>query len=70
MSCFRRVPICGVTADTTQETREHFQDAGGGDIIYKPWQQGQVKDVCNAMLANTLQEGNEGGGGEGAEGGA
>ncbi|CAM9439383.1 unnamed protein product, partial [Ectocarpus fasciculatus] len=64
------VPICGYTADTTQETRERFQDAGGDDIIYKPWQQGQVNDVCNAMLAKTLQQKSDEGRGGCAEGGA
>lgn len=56
-SYFRRVPICGFTADTTQATRERFQDVGGSDIIYEPWQPGQVEDVCNAMVAKTLSRG-------------
>ncbi|CAM9496638.1 unnamed protein product [Ectocarpus fasciculatus] len=64
------VRICGITADTTQATRERFQDAGGSDIVYKPWQPGQVEGVCNAMVANMLQEGGEGAAGRGAEGGA
>ncbi|CAM9692565.1 unnamed protein product, partial [Pylaiella littoralis] len=45
-----RTYICGFTADVSEAARNIFQDAGGEDVILKPFTPGQVESVCKAML--------------------
>ncbi|CAM9846232.1 unnamed protein product [Ectocarpus sp. 6 AP-2014] len=49
-----RIMICGCTADPTEAIRRVFQNAGGDEVISKPWCPGQVESICNAMIANVL----------------
>lgn len=50
-----RIFICGCSADPTQQTSDAFQAAGGSEIIYKPWNSGQVEGMCTAMLAKAFE---------------
>ncbi|CAB1110473.1 unnamed protein product [Ectocarpus sp. CCAP 1310/34] len=61
-----RIMICGCTADLTQEIRRVFKDAGGDEVISKPWCPGQVERICNAMVANVLNAEQQTGGDGGA----
>ncbi|CAN0129891.1 unnamed protein product [Ectocarpus sp. 12 AP-2014] len=51
-----RVTICGCTADVTEGVRNSFQDAGGDEVILKPWRPGQVERACNVMVAKALDD--------------
>ncbi|CBJ33980.1 Phytochrome-like protein 3 [Ectocarpus siliculosus] len=61
-----RIMICGCTADPTQAIRRVFQNAGGDEVISKPWCPGQVESICNAMVANVLNAEQKSGGDGGA----
>ncbi|CAM9332045.1 unnamed protein product [Ectocarpus sp. 12 AP-2014] len=61
-----RIMICGCTADLTQAIRRVFKDAGGDEVINKPWCPGQVESICNAMVANVLNAEQQSGGDGGA----
>ncbi|CAN0191793.1 unnamed protein product, partial [Scytosiphon promiscuus] len=50
-----RIFICGCSADPTQQTSDAFHAAGGSEVIYKPWNSGQVESMCTVMLAKTLE---------------
>ncbi|CAM9671989.1 unnamed protein product, partial [Ectocarpus fasciculatus] len=61
-----RIMICGCTADLTQESRGIFKDAGGGQVISKPWCPGEVERICNAMVTDVLDAKQQSGGDGGA----
>ncbi|CAN0023902.1 unnamed protein product [Ectocarpus sp. 6 AP-2014] len=56
-----RVTICGCTADVTEGVRSSFQDAGGDEVILKPWRPGQVERACNVMVAKALDDDHQSG---------
>ena len=50
-----RTPISGCTADPTDRTRKKFDKAGGDEVLFKPWQPGQVERTCHLMVARALE---------------
>ncbi|CAM9325605.1 unnamed protein product [Hapterophycus canaliculatus] len=56
-----RVLIYGCTADSSENARRTFEDAGGDGIIAKPWHPGQVEDACNAMVIAVFESEENGG---------
>ncbi|CAN0050394.1 unnamed protein product, partial [Pylaiella littoralis] len=50
-----RVPIYGCTANIRGKAQQVFQGAGVDGVLPKPWQRGQVEDVCTAMVEQALE---------------
>lgn len=50
-----RTPISGCTADPTDRTKKKFDDAGGDEVLFKPWRPDQVESMCHRMVARALE---------------
>ncbi|CAB1107683.1 unnamed protein product [Ectocarpus sp. CCAP 1310/34] len=50
-----RTPISGCTADLTEKATKQFTDAGGDEVLCKPWRAGDVKSMCHRMIAKALE---------------
>ena len=50
-----RTPISGCTADPTDRTKSMFDKAGGDEVLFKPWEPGQVESMCRLMVARALK---------------
>ncbi|CAM9308085.1 unnamed protein product, partial [Pylaiella littoralis] len=50
-----RMPIYGCTANIRGRAQQIFQGAGVDGVLPKPWQRGQVEDVCTAMVEQFLE---------------